>query len=155
VRQSHFMTWRSGLLEICPETPREHWPCANYLKLKTAAFVPDSLNLLSDAMKARYIWDRATMQLVDPATYYASKPAPQRSHLACPTIHGDFNDYVMCPADGVRYGSKGEYRAALRRNGCVEVGNEPIHTGPSRPEYKADGIRDDLKRTLSQHGVSV
>jgi hypothetical protein len=106
-------------------------------------------------MKARYIWDRATMQLMDPAAYYASKPAPQRSALACPTIHGDFTDYTLCPADGVRYGSKGEYRAALRRNGCIEVGNEKISTGPGKAEFKPDGIRDDLKRTMSQLGAAV
>lgn len=106
-------------------------------------------------MKARFIWDRATMTLVDPATYYASKPAPQRSHLACPTIHGDFSDPVLCLADGVRYGSKGEYRAALRRNGCIEVGNEKIGHGAGKPEFTSNGVRDDLKRAMSQHGVTV
>jgi hypothetical protein len=102
--------------------------------------------------RARFIWDRATLQLVDPATYYANKPRPQRSELACPNIHGDFNDYVMCMADGVRYGSKGEYRAALRRHGCVEVGNEKL---PERPEYKSTGVVDDLKRAMSEHGHAV
>jgi hypothetical protein len=106
-------------------------------------------------MKARYIWDRATMTLVDPADYYANKPAAQRSHLACPSIHGDFNDFVLCPADGVRYGSKGEYRAALRRNDCVEVGNEKMPTGPGKAEFKSAGVRDDIKRTMSQLGVAV
>ncbi len=105
--------------------------------------------------RERFIWDRVAMQLVDPATYYANKPAPQRSALACPSIHGDFNDYVMCPADGRHYGSKGEYRAALRRNGCVEVGNEKIHTGTGKSDFKSDGVRDDIKRTMSQLGVAV
>jgi hypothetical protein len=106
-------------------------------------------------MKARYIWDRATLQLVDPATYYANKPAPQRSALACPNIHGDFTDYTLCMADGVRYGSKGEYRKALRRNGCVEVGNEPIMDRPHTPEYTPTGVADDIKRALSEHGHAV
>lgn len=92
------------------------------------------------------------MQLVDPATYYANKPRPQRSALACPNIHGDFNDYVLCPADGIRYSSKGEYRAALRRNGCVEVGNEKL---PEPAEFKPTGIADDLKRAMSEHGHAV
>jgi hypothetical protein len=94
------------------------------------------------------------MQLVDPATYYANKPAPKRSDLPCPNLHSDFHDYVMCPADGIRYSSKGEYRKALRRNGCVEVGNENIFDRPA-PQPAATGIRDDLKRAMSQHGVSV
>jgi hypothetical protein len=106
-------------------------------------------------MKARFIWDRAAMQLVDPATYYANKPPAQRSHLSCPSIHGDFTDYTLCPADGVRYGSKGEYRAALRRNGCIEVGNEKIGTGSGKPEFKSEGVRDDIKRTMSQAGIAV
>lgn len=105
-------------------------------------------------MKARYIWDRATLTLVDPATYYANKPRAQRSDLACPSIHGDFTDYVMCPADGQRYSSKGEFRKAIRRNGCVEVGNEKIFDRPKQ-EVTSTGVRDDLKRAMSRHGVSV
>lgn len=105
--------------------------------------------------RGRWVYDRGTNQLVDAADYYANKPAPRRSHLASPSIHGDFNDYVLCPADGVRYGSKGDYRAALRRNGCVEVGNEKIHTKPGKAEFKSDGVRDDIKRTMSQLGVAA
>jgi hypothetical protein len=104
--------------------------------------------------KARYIWDRSTMQLVDPATYYASKPRPQRSHLACPTIHSDFSDPILCHADGKRYSSKGAYRQALKDNNCIEVGTEKYGDKP-RSEYEPVGLRDDIKRALWENGHSI
>lgn len=105
--------------------------------------------------RGHWVYDKAAGQVVEAATYWANKPRAARSELAAPALHGDFNDYVMCPADGVRYGSKGDYRAALRRNGCVEVGNEPIHKNRGKPEYKPVGVVDDIKRAMSEHGVAV
>lgn len=105
--------------------------------------------------RGHWVYDRASGQVVDAATYYANRPRGARSALAAPAIHSDFSDHVMCPADGVRYGSKGDYRAALKRHGCVEVGNEPIHQGAGKPQYKPEGIVDDVKRAMAEHGVAV
>jgi hypothetical protein len=102
------------------------------------------------------VWDREAGQLVDAASYHAAKPRGQRSHLTAPAIHGDFSDYVMCHADGVRYSSKGEYRRALRRNNCIEVGNEALHERPT-PEPKIDrqDVVNDIKRAMVENGVAI
>lgn len=105
-------------------------------------------------MKARYIWDRATMTLVDPAVYYAAKPRAQRSHLSAPSIHGDFGDYVLCHADGKRYSSKGAYRQALKDNGCIEIGTEKYGETP-RSDPEPAGLRDDIKRAMWENGHSL
>ncbi len=81
-------------------------------------------------------------------------------HLAAPLHepHGsgayvisDDLDYVQCPADGQRYTSKSRYYEAVRRAGCVIVGNEDQakHTA-RRPEPSQAEIVSDIKRSIEQ-----
>lgn len=141
------LIWDRGAMELVD--PAEH------ARRQEARRPHDAFVAAKAVERGCWVWDREKCRLVDAAEYHASRPRGQRSDLAAPALHGDFSDYVMCPADGVRYGSKGEYRKALRRNGCVEVGNEPIHAGRGKPEYKATGVVDDIKRAMSEHGHAV
>jgi hypothetical protein len=127
-----------------------------YARRQEAREPHDAFVVVRAAERGSWVWDAVKGELVEAHAHRAARPRGQRSHLAAPAIHGDFSDYVMCHADGVRYGSKGEYRAALRRNGCVEVGNEALHERTD-PEPKVDrqDVVNDIKRAMSEHGVAV
>lgn len=129
---------------------------SEYAKRQEARRPHDAFIVAKAVERGRWVWDAAKGQLVESRAYHAARPRGQRSALAAPAIHGDFTDYVMCHADGVRYGSKGEYRAALRRNGCIEVGNEALHERPD-PEPKVDrqDVVNDIKRSMAELGMAV
>lgn len=128
---------------------------AEYARRQEERKPHDAFIVVKAVERGCWVYDKDVGALVDVQAYHAAKPRGQRSHLSAPSIHGDFADYTLCMADGVRYGSKGEYRKALRRNGCVEVGNEPIMDRPCKPEYTPTGVADDIKRALSEHGHAV
>lgn len=72
---------------------------------------------------------------------------------SAPSIRPDGMDATRNHADGKTYDSKSAYYKAVRRAGCEIVGNDPIGL-KNRPEYQPQGVRDDLRRALAEHGVS-
>lgn len=72
---------------------------------------------------------------------------------SAPNIRPDGMDAIRNHADGRMHDSKSAYYKAVRQAGCEIVGNDPIAL-KNRPEYQPQGVRDDLRRALSEHGVT-
>lgn len=52
------------------------------------------------------------------------EPPPKRSHLSAPHVDRDGLDDLWHPSDGKHYDSKSAFRAATKRSGGEEVGND-------------------------------
>lgn len=72
-----------------------------------------------------YKWDTKTKQLVQLGGY---QDTPRDA--AAPYIIDDTMPLTENHADGNWYDSKSEYRKAVRRAGCIEIGNEKLTQKP-------------------------
>lgn len=75
-------------------------------------------------------------------------PRGPRSGLSAPMYIGDGME-AQSMFDGRMYTSKSKYRAELRARNLVEVGNEKLR-GPSGPIAKPTGVKDDIRRAISE-----
>ena len=83
-----------------------------------------------------YIFDRATMQMVDKNTYYANRAMDimaKRSDLAMPFIQGDLKPYES-PVTGKVIEGRAARREDLARAGCREV--DPSEYKPVYKNYE-------------------
>lgn len=69
-----------------------------------------------------------------------------------PNIRPDGMDPIRNHADGQVHDSKSAYYKAVRRAGCEIVGDDPMGRTPA-PEFKPQGVRDDIRRALAEHGA--
>lgn len=90
---------------------------------------------------------RATYVLRDGKLVEKQYAAPLN---AGPYVISDGMDPIRSMADGKMYDSKSAYRAGLKANGCVEVGND--RQTRSAPDT-APGLKRDIAQALKQHGV--
>lgn len=79
------------------------------------------------------------------ADHFASREAA--SDLAAPMLVRDGMDAVRSMADGKIYDSKSAYYGSVRRAGCEIVGDDIAGFGP-RPEYRPQGVGQDIKRSI-------
>ena len=64
---------------------------------------------------------------------------------AFPAIISDHMGALLHPANGKQYDSKSAFRRVTKEHGLVELGNDaPM----SRPEYKPEGVRDDVINSI-------
>lgn len=96
----------------------------------------------------RFVFSKQRGCWVDPAEAWAERAAPARSGLPAPMLIRDGLDYVLNHADGERYTSKRAYEKAVKAAGCEIVGNDPSFRQPKRPEYKSEGLVEDIKRAI-------
>ena len=75
--------------------------------------------------KGFYRWDKKTNQLVELGSYQDS-PREQVG----PYVIEDTMPLTENHADGSWYDSKSEYRKAVKRAGCIEIGNEKLSQRP-------------------------
>jgi hypothetical protein len=75
---------------------------------------------------------------------------PQRSHLPRPYTKSDGMSDTWNPVDGRRYDSKSQYERAVKEAGCEIVGDDKGHWSRSSPEYKPEGVAQDIKQAWDQ-----
>lgn len=92
----------------------------------------------------RGIWVCTPEGLIPKHLYH--KPISKRSELSAPMLIRDTMEPTLNHADGQRYDSKRAYEKAVRRAGCVIVGNE---TQKHQPESH-DVSHDDVKAAIEQ-----
>lgn len=65
-------------------------------------------------------------------------------------VRADGMDPIKSQLDGKVYDSKSGYYGSLRRANCEIVGNDKAGFGP-RPEYRPQGVAQDIKRALESY----
>lgn len=94
-------------------------------------------------MRESYVWDRERRELVPAGEYYARKYAGvERSAM----LIRDIQPYRSI-VDGSVVSGRRQHKDHLRAHGCVEVGNEKVGSGASRPVPVAD-VAADVKRAM-------
>jgi hypothetical protein len=73
-----------------------------------------------------------------------------RSHLPSPMIRPDGMGDVWNPVDGKRYDSKSQYERAVKDAGCEIVGDDKGHWSKPAPEYRPEGVKEDIKQAWDQ-----
>ena len=91
-------------------------------------------------------------KFVPPAEYWATRPVEKRSGLPSPMLIRDGMEATLNHADGQRYDSKRAYEKAVKAAGCEIVGNDPAFKRPKAPEYKPQGVVEDIKRAIEEVG---
>lgn len=98
-------------------------------------------------MRASFVFDRATGELVDRDEFYSRQPALARSNLPCPMLMTDHMDPVQSMVDGRMYDSKSALRRTYRQAGVIEVGNDPARLRPrQKPKIDRKAIKASLDR---------
>lgn len=80
------------------------------------------------------------------------RPEPKRSDMPCPQIMSDVMPAVQSMVDGRMYDSKSAIRAHYRREGVIEVGNDPARL---RPFVKPKVSRKEIKDTVAKARARV
>lgn len=70
------------------------------------------------------------------------------SDLPAPQVIRDELDYMWSPIDGKPQTSKRSYYKQVRAAGC-EINPAPVMKETNRPEFKSDGLVDDIKRAIA------
>ena len=79
------------------------------------------------------------------------EPAPQRSHLPAPSVISDTMDPVQSQATGEIHDSKASLRAEYRREGVIEVGNDPARLKPKpRARTSRKAIKDTVEKAAAR-----
>lgn len=83
--------------------------------------------------------------------YVPSAPTPvARGDFPCPRVIGDSMDPVQ-HVDGKHYDSKSAFRAVTKREGYVEVGNDPArHKLIERPTVDPKARRQAIEKATAQ-----
>lgn len=81
------------------------------------------------------------------------EPVQTRSHLSAPMLRPDGMSDTWNPVDGKRYDSKSQYERAVKAHGCEIVGNDKGYFNQKRPEYKAEGLKQDIVNAMKQQGA--
>lgn len=66
-------------------------------------------------------------------------------------VIGDIKPYLSL-ATGEHVGGRRQHRDMLRAHGLVEVGNEKNYRGTGKPEFRSDGLKQDIKRAMQERG---
>ena len=76
-----------------------------------------------------------------------ARPVPRRgrSHQ----IMGDLKESFVSPVDGSVIGSKADRREHNKRNGVIDVGNDPAALRP-KPPYEPHGLAEDIVRAMEE-----
>ena len=98
--------------------------------------------------RQRWFWSEERQGLVSAEEHYAEQGWVERSHLAAPMVISDHMDNLVNHADGRHYESKSEFRKATKAAGYEEVGNDPSFKNPKHPEYKPEGVKEDIVRAI-------
>ena len=72
---------------------------------------------------ASYIWDMSASRWVAPHEY--ARPIRAAAEFPCPMVVRDIEPYAS-PIDGRMITSRSERREDLRKNGCVEIGEDRV-----------------------------
>ena len=90
--------------------------------------------------------DRGWRKVYSARTTYAQG----NPHLACPRVISDSMDLTE-HVDGKHYDSKSAFRAVTRREGYVEVGNDPARLKPiEKPKVDPKVRRDAIEKATAQ-----
>ena len=104
-------------------------------------------------MKRSYRWDRRTGEMVE-----VTPPDRSIKHQIMTDAYS--NEPTKSPVDGKMITSRAELREHNKRNGVVDVGNDPWFANPEQTRYRdleKQSRRDTeqaLKEALQIHGVS-
>lgn len=71
---------------------------------------------------------------------------------AAPSVRPDGMEPIRSMVSGKMHDSKSAYYAEVRRAGCEIVGDDRAGFG-SRPEYRPQGVGQDIKRAMERHGL--
>lgn len=95
-------------------------------------------------MRQRYIQDPVTLELV-PADQYV-----RAIDVNAPMVMSDIQPYQSM-IDGKMITSRSIHREHLRKNGCIEIGNETKYL-QSKPMTPPPGLKERLIRTFNEKG---
>lgn len=73
----------------------------------------------------------------------------QRSGLPCPNIRPDGMSEIRSMHDGRPYDSRSGYYKSLERDGYAIV-EESKESFEARPEFKSEGVEEDISRAIDQ-----
>lgn len=105
-------------------------------------------------MGGRWVFDRASQELVPADEFYARKyEGTAVSHLPRPMVISDDVE-VKSMVDGQTYTSKSALRRSYRAKGYIEVGNEEQKL-PPKPKPDRRAIRESVGKALSRAGIPV
>lgn len=90
---------------------------------------------------------RATYVMRDGALVEKRFAAPLHHANSAPNIRPDGMDAIVSQADGRTYDSKSAYYGSVKRAGCEIVGDDRGGFG-RRPEYRPQGVGQDIKRSI-------
>lgn len=76
-----------------------------------------------------------------------------RSHLPAPRVRPDGMSETWNPVNGRHYDSKSQYERAVKEAGCEIVGNDKGYFNQKRPEYKPEGLKQDIVSAMKQSGA--
>ena len=109
-------------------------------------------------MRKSWVLDEKAGRLVPMAEYHARVSAiTRRCRVGSPMVITDLQPHEVCrsPVDGSLLSSRADIREHNRRNGVVDVGNDPAVMRPRHPEPSLGGGTADVLRAAIDREIPL